>query len=36
MNTELSTGQAFMAYLILVIVIAVGVTVGIGVSNKLL
>ena len=36
MNTELTTGQTVMAYLILVIVIAVGVTVGIGVSNKLL
>ena len=36
MNTELTTGQTVMAYLILVIVIAVGVTVGIGVSNRVL
>lgn len=36
MNTEISTGQAIVAYLILAMVIALGVTVGIAISNKLL
>lgn len=36
MNTEISTGQAIVAYLILILVIAAGVSLGIAVSNKLL
>lgn len=36
MNTEISTSQAIVAYLIFALVIALGVTIGITVSNKIL
>ena len=36
MNTEISTTQAIVAYLILALVIAAGVSLGIVVSNRIL